>query len=185
MTVTVSLDTSEATRAIRALKNRAPKAIVRAINRSAESAKTAVSREIARDMKAKVGAVKDRISIIKAREGTAKASHRYAATLYASTKRLPLYAMGARGPYPSRGKGRGVTARTPQRRYPNAFLAQMRSGHMGVFTRTSRRRLPVVELMYVSIWKVFDKFKHVAVARGYEQLAKNLKHELRFAARQS
>ena len=88
---------------------------------------------------------------------------------------------------PSRGRGRGVTAKVgPSRtRYPHAFLAQMRSGHLGVFQRVGRTRLPIRELRGPSIAHVFGKYVAVGIARGEEQLKKNLQSEFRFALRQT
>ena len=176
MRIAVSLNTLGMQQAIRDLKKRGMRAEIRAINRSAESAKVAMAREIQKDMKVRrVSDVKERIRVETATETKREA------TLYASSKRLSVWEMGAKGPYPSRGKGFGVTARTPTRRYPGAFIAKMRSGHWGVFKRDSKARLPIKELRYVSIYHVFQKFRPVAVARALEQLQKNLKHEFRFA----
>jgi hypothetical protein len=132
---------------------------------------------VAEDMGLKVGDVNARIRVEQATED------RHVARLYASYKRLPLIDFGAKGPEPSRGKGRGVTARLGggRNRYPNAFIATMHSGHRGVFTRKAGPRLPIVELRGPSIAKVFVKHQDVGLARGQEQLAKNLQSEFRFA----
>ena len=160
------------------IKRRIPAAIARALNRSIESAKTAMNRAIAQDMGLKVSTVSDLIRVERATED------QRVARLYASFKRIPLIDFNARGPEPSRGKGRGVTARMPGGlgRYPNAFIATMRSGHRGVFTRRSAAgRLPIAELRGPSIGHVFVKHKAIGEARGQEQLAKNLASEFRFA----
>lgn len=177
MRISVSLKTGEYQKAVRDLKQKAPRAIARAINRSAESGRTAGARAISRDMKAKVGDVKERIVISRATE------QKHEATFYASAKRLSVYEMRARGPYPSRGKGSGVTASTPTRKYPGAFIAKMRSGHFGVFRRVGKMQLPIVELLYVSIAHVFEKVRPVIIGRSLEQLQKNLRHEFRFVSR--
>jgi len=86
---------------------------------------------------------------------------------------------------PSRGKGRGVTARLGGRtkRYSNAFLATMASGHQGVFQRKTTARLPIKELFGPSIGHVFLKLIDIGKARAIEQFGKNLVAELRFLAR--
>jgi hypothetical protein len=90
-----------------------------------------------------------------------------------------------------------VTARLPTGlgKYPQAFIATMRSGHRGVFMRvgaSSRRsagarsaNLPITELHGPSIPLVFGKHLAAGLARGEAQLRKNLVHELRFALQES
>jgi hypothetical protein len=129
-----------------------------------------------------------------------------AAQCTASAKRIPLIDWDARGPYPSRGKGRGVSTslRTSgvtaikargkalgvggstgggRGRYPHAFIAQMRSGHRGVFQRGGTKRMPIFELFGPSIARVADKYTAAAAARGMDQLRKNLVSEFRYAMR--
>lgn len=159
------------------LRERSPRAISRALNRSIASGRTFMAREIAKDMGLKVSTVRDRIRLVEARPG------QESARLEASLKRIPLIDFGARGPEPSRGRGKGVTARTRAKRYPNAFIATMHSGHRGVFRRVVTKRLPIVELFERSIGYVFNKFKPAGMRRAVEQLQKNLQHEFRFALR--
>ncbi len=152
---------------------------VRAINRTAASEKVAISRAVATDMRLKVGVVKDAISVRKATVNVPTAH------VIAKGKRIPAIDFGARGPEPSRGKGKGVSAKLPGGRYPHAFIARMRSGHRGVFQRTGKARLPVVELKGPSIVHVFKKHLAIGEARRNEQLLKEIKHEIEFALRKS
>jgi hypothetical protein len=89
-------------------------------------------------------------------------------------RRIPLIAFSARGPEPSRGKGRGVSYRLPtgRGRIANAFIATVGiGGHRGVFKRMGPSRhksvgawsknLPIVELRGPSLPHVFEKFLHV------------------------
>jgi hypothetical protein len=178
----VRLNTADFERAIRALKAKAPIAIVRALNKSIESAKVAMAREVSTDMGLKVGDVKNRISVREAR------GDNFSATLYASASPIPLIEFGATGPEPSRGKGRGVTAKLSAKRtrYPHLFIATMRSGHRGVFGRAEgAKRLKIIERHGPSIAHVFAKHVDVGIARGEEQLVKNLKSEFRFATGQT
>jgi len=97
-------------------------------------------------------------------------------------RRLPLVEFKARGPEPSRGRGRGVSYRLPsgQGRDPHAFIATMPSGHRGVFKRRGTSRLSIHELFGPSLVKVFEKFLPIGAARGQEALVANLKHEVDF-----
>ena len=183
-TVTI---TTNAPAMIAKIKERAPIAQMRALNRSIGSANVAMVRVIASDLTVKQGVVKDRIRIELA------TPERLRARLYANAKRIPLIDLGAKGPEPSRGRGRVTVRGTGGRTsIPNAFIATMPgSKHRGVFQRAggsggrrggppNRSQLPIRELFGPSIWKVFRKFEHVGVTRGQEQLIKNLQSEFRF-----
>ena len=170
------------------LRKRAPAAQVRALNRSIASANVVMVRAIASDLGVKQGTVKDRTRIELA------TPQKLRARIYANAKRIPLIDFGAKGPEPSRGRGRGVTVKSAGGRstIPDAFIATMRSGHRGVFQRVAgssgrrgpapnRSQLPIRELFGPSIWKVFRKLEYIGIARGREQLIKNLQSEFRFA----
>ena len=178
-TFTIKADLSNWTRAIERLRDRAVPAQVRALNRSVTTARTHMARLIADDMQLKVSTVRDRIKIQQATKGL------LSATLRASLYRFPLLEFGAKGPEPSRGKGRGVTAKTKTRRYPHAFIATMRSGHRGVFQRRDSDRLPIAELTGPSVAQVFGKFHADGIRVAQEALRKNLEHEFKFALRES
>ena len=174
--------------AVAKLRAKAPVAQMRALNRAIASANVAMVRVIAGDIGVKQGTVRERIRIELA------TPERLRARLYANAKRIPLIDLGAKGPEPSRGRGRGVTVKGAggRRTIPNAFIATMNSGHRGVYERVAgasgrrgpapkRSQLPIRELFGPSIWKVFTKYEDVGLARGREQLIKNLQSEFRFA----
>jgi len=172
--------------------DRFPDAIVRSLNRAGVSARAVMAREIVKDIGGvKVGDVKDRIRI----ENAVRATMRVRLSI--SGKRIPLIAFGAKGPFPSRGRGRGVTSRlrggtSP---IPGAFMAKVGSGgHVGVFTRDSRRgassrkskgawskNLPIRQLYGPSLPQVFGKVSPAGLEAGTASLVKNLRSEVRFA----
>jgi hypothetical protein len=169
------------------IRKKSPIAQVRALNRAITSANVVMVRAIAGDLGVKQGTVKERIRIEQA------TPERLRARLYANAKRIPLIDFGAKGPEPSRGKGRGVTVKGAggRRTIPNAFIATMKSGHRGVFQRVAgssgrrgpapnRSQLPIRELFGPSIWQVFKKYENVGLERGREALIKNLQSEFRF-----
>jgi hypothetical protein len=190
-TITLRLDTTDFQRAVRKLKAKAPVAIARSLNRAAKSAHTAQARAVAQDMGIPVGTAKKAMRIEEATAGA------LVSRVEARGARLPLIAFRARGPEPSRGRGRGVTARLPggAGRYPRAFIATLQSGHRGVFerasalTRRSRgawgKNLPILEKHGPSIPHVFNKHRAVGIAAGEASLTKNLSHEFRWALEQS
>lgn len=177
MNLTVTLDVGDVHRAFAKLKDKAPHLIAHAINRGMGTGRTVAAREVASDMRVKVAVARERMSIEEA------TSYRHTATLFASAKRIAVYDLGAKGTYPSRGRGRGVTARTPAGRYPRAFIARMRSGHWGVFERKGRARLPIHELMGPSIAHVFERVRPTVIAAARESLIKNLQSNFKFFTR--
>jgi hypothetical protein len=115
------------------------------------------------------------------------------ARLISSGARIPLIDFSARGPEPSRGRGRGVSYKLAGAggRLPHAFIATMRSGHRGVFERSpggkrrgpkpERSQLPIHEKFGPSIAVVFQHQIPVGEARRAEVLVKNVQHEIEFA----
>jgi hypothetical protein len=173
----LTFKTVETERAIRQLKERAPFAIARALNRAAVSTRAVMARAVAADLGLNVGTVREEIRIQEAKPGRGELTAR----LTVSGKRIPLIDFKARAT--RRG---GVTARLPggTGRYPNAFIATMRSGHTGVFQRRGAPRLPIYELRGPSLPHVFSKYIPEGLARGEESIQKNLQSELRFALQQ-
>lgn len=156
-------------------------ATARAINRTADSEKVALSRAIATDMGIQVGVVKAAITVEKA------TTHRLTAFVIAKGARLPLIDLRASGPTPSRGRGRGVSYRVfgTTRRLPHAFIAKMASGHVGVFGRSGKARLPIHEKFGPSIAHVFRKQVPLGEDRREAVLLKNVQHEIEFALARS
>lgn len=175
----VSLDTRAWDRALTQLgKGNAIKAGVRAVNRTLKNAKTAMVKVVAQDMGLQAKAVRDKIAV-KAAVGSGEATRGY---LFADTRRVPLIDFKARGPEPSRGRGKGVRARLPggAGTYPKAFIATMKSGHRGVFQRAGTTRLGIYELRGPSIAQSFTKNAAVAEARAAEMLEKNMAAEVNY-----
>jgi len=192
----LTLSTKQANRVVERLvtrfADRVPDAFVRALNRAAVTTRAVMAREIVADVGGvKVGDVKERIRIEPAVRATMRAR------LSLSGKRIPLVEFGAKGPFPSRGRGRGVTSRLRggTRSLPDAFMARVgKGGHLGVFTRDTRRgpssrkskgawskNLPIRQLFGPSLPRVFTKVSPAGIAAGQESLIKNLRSELRFA----
>lgn len=179
--ITVSAENIDAVRADLSDLHQAiaDRAIPRALNRAIKSAATFAGREIAKDMGLKVGDAKHALTI---REATFS---RPAAAVVASKKRLPLIAFSARGPEPSRGKGRGVTYRLGaggRGRAEHAFIATMPTGHRGVYARGSDgSRLPIHELRGPSIGKVLEKIRPQVLQVARDAFEKNFAHEFKYA----
>jgi len=188
-TVTVRFNTDEVVNDLSLMGARGHIALRRALRKTAASVGVLMGREVARDTGLRVGTVRDEVKV-------RMSDHEAVATISISGARIPLIDFHARGPEPSKGKGRGVTARIQgqQRRYSNAFIATTRSGHRGVFKRQGlsarksagawSKNLPIVQLHGPSLPHVFAKYLPLGVQRAEEQLGKNLEHELSFALSQ-
>lgn len=177
--ITISVNGAQQTgQFLQAYPNKADRALVRALNRSLGSARTVLVRGIAQETKLRQSDVR---AALKERLATFS---RPEASIGASLKRIPLIKFNARGPEPSRGRGRGVSYRlgSGRNRHPRAFIATMGSGHRGVFVRSGKTRLPIRELFGPSLGAVFKTFEADARARASETFAKNFAHELQFAS---
>lgn len=185
----VRIDTREWERALKALGGKnAMKAGVRAVNRTAKNAKTAMVRVVATDMALQQKMVRDRIVAT-----SAKTSGPPSAYLFADQKRVPLINFKAR-----QTKRRGVTYRLPggAGSLPNAFIATMKTGHEGVYERNSairsrkglRRGSPALgihEKFGPSIAQSFTTNQKVAETRAIEMLSTNFANEVKFLLSQA
>lgn len=180
-TVRLEFSTRQFSRAAARLRENARPACARALNRSVVTTKTHMAREVSKDTGIKVGTSKDAMAIENA------TITRLLARVTIRGKRIPLIDFRAKGPEPSRGKGRGVTARLVggAGRYPRAFIATMKSGKRGVFERVGRARLKIRELRGPSLVKVFEKHSEGGVEVGQKSLVKNLVHEFRWALKKA
>lgn len=164
---------------LRGMGHAAAPILARALNRAGTAGKTAMVRAIRADTGLTSKAIEREIKVDKANRT------RLVVTFQIGAERIPLIAFSARGPEPSRGRGRGVSYRLPtgRGRIPNAFIATMRTGHRGVYTRTTTSRLPIVEKRGPSVAHVFLKFQDVFRAAAQDAIVKTIEHEIQFANR--
>ena len=176
------VDSRQIEQAITELGKRAPIAIARGLNRTAQSERTAMARAVAQDMGLKVGTAREAITVDKASRDN------LVAKVTARGKRIPLIEFKARGPYPSRGRGAGVsyTMQGQRKTWKGSFIATVtkagadgqHQGHRGVFFRTGKKRLPIKQAYGPSIAHVFGNLMPVGDARRAEVLQKNVAHEI-------
>lgn len=190
-----TIDATQVKAGLQALGTGAPKASMRAINRTLDGTKTRAIRDIAADLGIKqadlrhVGRGAGALSVYRASEQSLRGS------LQGTGARIPLYDFGAKDTQDARRKmgdsvkrlvhfvthGQGVTYRMQgkMKRLPHAFTARMASGHIGVFQRKGKRALPVRELFGPSLPHVFRKHIESALkAFASEALQNNLRHEI-------
>lgn len=193
--IRIRVDTKKWERTLEALGNKnAARAGFRAVNRTMTSARSTVVKLVSSDMGLQQKRVRDKYITVVLQKDKGQAP---GGALYATTARVPLIDFKAKGPTPSRGRGRGVTARLPTGagRYPTAFIATMKSGHTGVFQRvgTSARRsagarannLPIAQLHGPSTYQAFQKHAPEAERRALEVLDKNWQHEVDYLISQA
>lgn len=161
--------------------------IARALRRTAVSAQTELVRDVTQDTGLRQGDVKKAVTV------TVDTTNQIARVVALGAP-LPLSAFNVRGPFPSRGRGQ-VTYDVGQGRktLPGGFIAEMSSGHRGVFVRVGAARksrgawsknLGIAERFGPSIAHVFAKFLPAAAARAEEQMGTNLEHEFQYALSQ-
>lgn len=162
---------------------KATRAMVRSLNRAVTSGRLVLVQSIAGDTGLKSSTVRAALTM---REAT---DARPEARIAASLKRIPLIEFGAKGPEPSRGRGRGVSYRLRGGggRLPHAFIATMASGHRGVFERTAGKfmkgrgkRQAIHEKFGPSLGHVFAKYRPQAIERARESFLTNFRHEMGF-----
>lgn len=178
MELKIEMDAAAMLKAIDEAPKVAGRAILRSVKRGTASGRTLMARLVAKDMGLKVGEVRNKIIMKEPRANDNVPT----GELRASLKRIPLIKFDAKGPYPSRGQGRGVSYKGEggRKRIGDAFIARMSSGHEGVFKRKRRSRLPIRELYGPSIGRVFAKHQPEVMARAQEQITKELERNLRF-----
>lgn len=171
---------------LRDTSKRVTAAMVRGLNRGVSAGRTVMTQRISHDVALKARDVREAISLL---EATAAYP---VARIGAGLRKIKLIDFGAKGPEPSRGKGRGVRAKLPGGAgvYPDAFITVLRSGHRGVFSRVPdverrsagawSKNLPVYELHGPSLGRVFAKYRPEGLARVEEMFIKTFDHEMRF-----
>lgn len=171
-----AFELGELRKQLETLGNAAPVVLARALNRGVTSGRAAMTRVIASDTGISSRAIGAEIRVEKAQRS------RPVAAVEIAGRRIPLIAFQARGPEPSRGRGRGVSYRLPsgRGRVGDAFIATMPSGHRGVFKRRAKKRLAITELHGPSLPHVFEKHFPVFRAAAEESLLKNLASEISF-----
>lgn len=112
----------------------------RAINRSAEAARTQASRSVRETYVIKHKDIVDTIRIKKASPNDLNADIRSRGAVINLTK----FKVNPKKPQPNRTKPITVSVKKGSAKvFKNGFVAEMASGHMNVFTRVSKDRLPL------------------------------------------
>jgi hypothetical protein len=168
--ISVQADISGALRKLNVTAEQARKAIPRALNKVATTARAEAAREIKQaGYGLKVGAIKKAIKTIRATK------HDLTAIVRASGSPIPLIEYGAR----QTRKGVTVSVLRGRKLIPGGFIATMPTGHRGVFVHKGevnrwvmrngkrvRSRLPIRELFGPSIPQAFVNNTVQAALKG-------------------
>jgi hypothetical protein len=163
-----------------------PKATVRALNKTGTPVQKEALRILSKDIGIAQKDVRKNLKMMRARRNNLNV------LIEASGRRIPLIAFDARQigarrkgqRRRSRGRG-GVTYKKQggaRGFIPGAFIATMRSGHVGVFKRTGKARLPIKEKFGPSIPHVFVKqgVNEAMLRVAKDRWPKNFEHEIQF-----
>jgi len=154
----VTTDTAALARKLDQKVKRYPSSAAAGINKAAQGAFTLAVREVQADIGASSQKTIRRNITLKRATG---ANPQARLVAFSSKKdRIPIYEM--------KPKPKSVTRRRPEGgvRYganskllPGSFIARVRSGHIGVFKRSGKPRLPIQELFGPSVALVFSRKK--------------------------
>lgn len=150
-------------------------AIVRALNRTVENVRAEAVRKIRDTYVLNASTVRDQMYITRAWTGRLEAS------ITASGKPIPLISFNATWRQKWPGGARFSVRRGARKSLPDTFIATMRSGHVGVFERTGRKRLPIEEKFSIGVPGMFgakqvqDTLEQVADDRFTVNLNQQLK----------
>lgn len=165
----------------------APEAMSRAINRAADAAKTAAARKVRETYLVRHKDVVDTIKISKANPTRLIARVTSAGSVFPLTR----FRVTPKQPQPVRaatvrwGKSRPFTVIARVKRgeggpIKSAFVAKMKSGHIGVFRRTTKDRKPIEQLHGPSIPQMLDskKVSDWVYEKARETMDQRLDHEI-------
>jgi hypothetical protein len=188
LTLSVKADVKGVTADLKRYVGDQQKAVVRALNKTADQARTAAAQEVrAAGYNIKASAIKKSFAIKRASSGN------LVVVLKATGVRIPLINYGARQ------TKAGVSFRVKNGRstLKHAFIATMQSGHIGVFERIGKQHkkvmrsgkalrtgLPIKELTGPSIPQSLanEAVQKALMAKIRVVFPKVLKHELAFIA---
>lgn len=150
-------------------------AIAAALNRVADMARTAASREIREVYRIKA---RDVSSAIKVYRASGRSTSLEARVVAKGRHSLPLVDFAAR--QTKKGVTVSIKKRGGRKLFPGAFIATMKSGHTGVFTRGNKGRLPIKERFTIGVPYQFAARQTISAMFRIvkEKFPERLRHEL-------
>ena len=171
-------------KAVKGIENGQRKVVTRALNKTARGARTDAVTLIRQELNLKAKDIRSGLSVRRATWG------KPTATLVAKGKHgVPLIKFGPRPSKPeARKPEKGVSVQIKKRggrpTFKGSFVARMKSGHVGVFTRARKGspRLPIKELFGVGFIAYMKRgaLQRRLARRIDSRLQKNLAHEINY-----
>lgn len=151
----------------------AGKVLSRSLNKTLNGVKTDASAEIRKELNVKKETVDSTFRLQKA------TASRLSASIESTGRPLPLSKfLGTK----QTKKGVSVKVKKDRSRkvIPHAFMATMKSGHVGVFWRVGKERLPISQRFSSRVPDVFsnESVMNIVLKKANERLHKNINHEL-------
>lgn len=149
--------TAEIQKRLGAFKSKTPLVLSRAINRAIQNVKKNMGKETSALYYISSGDVKKTVNIVKATKGSLKAAAissggGIALSKFKVSPGTPVRYRGSkRTPNMYRAGVKKAGGMKPLDGDPKSFVAIMKSGHVGVFTRTSGHSLPIKQLYGPSV----------------------------------
>ena len=151
------------------------KAIVRALNRTADNVRAEAVRRIRETYTLKASTVRGQMSIGKAWSGKLEAS------VSANGRPVPLYEFSAR--WTPRMKGASFAVKKGSRKtLPHTFIATMKSGKVGVFERKGSNRLPIEQKFSIGMPGMFGakQVQTVLEQLAFDSFDKNFSQQIKY-----
>jgi hypothetical protein len=154
-----------------------PLALSRALNRSAQTARSESVRQVRDQYTAKAKTVRDTIRITKANPNQLQAK----ITSIGSPLRLYNFKVSPKKPSPKRTTPINVEVKKgSSKSLPGAFVANVKNGNTGVFSRVSSARLPIKQLYgpAVPIMMNNDDVVNAVTQKAQSTLENRIGHEI-------
>ena len=153
------------------------RAMASAINRAAQSGRTEAVKKVRERYIVKASTVREPLKIERA------SSSSPIATLRAVGSVIPLSKFKIRPSKPTPGKSTPVTATVIKGKggiIPKAFVARMPAGHVGVYRRKGRPRLPIMELYGPSAPQMIgnEEVMRALEEKAQQTLDERMEHEI-------
>ncbi|MBW1712587.1 MAG: phage tail protein [Deltaproteobacteria bacterium] len=147
MTIDIKSDLKRLAKMGRSMGKQAPKIMAAALNDTAKKTRTEVRKAVRTRYNVKAGRLNKALSTVKAKPQSLEAK------VVARSQVIGLIHFGARPSRPAaegarrpkKGVSFTVTRQAGRSMIPGSFVARMKSGHLGVYVRKGRARLPIQE----------------------------------------
>jgi hypothetical protein len=170
---------------LRHIPGAADKAIMRAINKAIEGARTDAIKAITQQYYIKAADVRKTIHLIRAKPGNLEGQ------VVSSGGPFPMIKFNVKPKKPENQRGKRVSARAKViagikfgviESYPEAFIATVGAGHVGVFERKGDARLPINQKYRLSVPQMLgnkDILEYID-KRAQDRLDKELLHQTKY-----